>query len=352
MCISKVEAQKIPLYVGTYTAAQESQGIYELEFNTKTADIQFKQVVNMANPSFIARNENVLLAVSELVDGKQALNSYQIHSDGLKLLNSLPTGGQAPCHVIIDNQHSKYAVVSNYLGGALDLYALNEDGSIKSLDHSVQFKGSSTNKARQEASHVHSAFEGPDQEIYVSDLGTDQIHVMKIVTNGNKYKFEEKEIIPTPKGAGPRHLTFHPNGKWLYALMELTGEIVMYSREKDYWKQQQIISMNDAAFTGNNGAADIKISSNGKHVYATNRGDANTITLFKVLKNGQLQQDQVTSVMGNGPRNFNFSPDEKFVLVGNQNTNEIVVFHRNSKNGVLKDSGKRYAIFKPVCLIF
>jgi len=352
MGMSKVYSQKSPLYVGTYTAAQESKGIYELEFDSKTADIKYKNVVETSNPSFLARKGKLILAVNELVNGKQALTSFRITENGFKLLNSLPTTGQAPCHVIIEEKNQKYAVVSNYLGGALDLYALNEDGSIKSLDDSVHFKGSSVNKARQEASHVHSAFQGPDQRVYVSDLGTDKIHVLEIVENGHAFKFVEKEIIQTPKGAGPRHLTFHPNGKWLYALMELTGDLVMYKQENGSWKEQQVISMNGPSFTGNNGAADVKITTNGKQVYATNRGEANTITLFKVLKNGELQRDQVVSVLGNGPRNFNFSPDEKFILVGNQNSNEIVVFHRDTKSGLLKDSGKRFSVFKPVCLIF
>jgi len=346
------QSTKIPLYVGSYTSENGSKGIYEFEFDTQTADATLVRETSTPSPSFIARNKNILLAANELTDGNQSVSSFEITKDGLKFINKLGTDGSAPCHVVL-GKDGKFAVVSNYLGGALNLYALSEKGEILSKDDTKLYNGSSVNKNRQEASHVHSAFFGPDNHLYVSDLGADKIYILDIKKNeAGRYKFQEVGTIDVKKGGGPRHIAFHPKGKYLYSLMEMTGDIEVFEKKNNTWESVQLTSMRDAGFTGESGAADLKLSADNKFLYATDRIDANTITVFSVGKNGKLKQVQVSSVMGKGPRNFNFSPDERFVLVANQLTDEIVVFNRDKKSGKLTDSGKRIKASKPVCVLF
>lgn len=345
-----IRAQQIPLYIGTYTQKNESKGIYTFAFDTKTGDATLLSETETASPSFLARHKNILLAANELTDGNQSVSAFRIENGKLQFLNKLPTTGSAPCHVIIDTK-GKYAVVSNYLGGALDLYAIDKNGQIRQDDHK-KYSGSSVDTKRQEAPHIHSAFQGPDGKIYVSDLGTDLIHVLTVKLEDGKYQFNGVETIQTPKGAGPRHIAFHPNKKYFYALMEMSADVVVYEKTGNSWKQKQVINMNAEGFSGKDGAADVKVSKDGKFVYASNRVDANTISTFAVQKDGSLNKIQVQSVLGKGPRNFNFSPDQNFLLVGNQLSNEVVIFKRDKKTGLLNDSGKRIKAFKPVCLIF
>ncbi|MGB7528753.1 lactonase family protein [Sphingobacterium cellulitidis] len=346
------QSNQVPLYVGTYTSADGSKGIYEFSFDTQTGDASLVRETSTANPSFIARTDKFLLATNEMTDGSQSLSSFSLGKDGLTFINKLGSGGSAPCHVVI-GKDGTFAVVSNYLGGALDLFQLSPNGEILSKDDTKIYNGSSVNKARQESSHIHSAFFGPDNLLYVSDLGGDKIYILDIQkTDGGKFQFAEKGKINVNLGGGPRHIAFHPNGKLMYSLMEMTGDIESFKKKNGVWESYKIISMRSPEFEGKSGAADLKVSSDGRFLYSTDRIDANTITTFAISKSGKLRRMEVNSVLGKGPRNFNFSPDERFVLVGNQLTDEIVVFNRNQKTGKLTDSGKRIKASKPVCIIF
>ena len=348
-CTPKVT--KIPLYIGTYTLPGESKGIYVYEFDTQSAQVSLKQEIETSNPSFLAKSDKFLLAVNETTNGEQSLSSFSLVSDQVNFINKLGTDGGAPCHVLLDGE-GRYAVVSNYLGGALNLYALDGDGKILSKDDTKMYHGSSIDSSRQKESHIHSAFMGPDELIYVSDLGADQIYCLQVESNAGKLQFVTKDSIQTPLGGGPRHLAFHPTKEIFYALMEMTGDVVVYHKEANKWISKQVINMNADDFQGENGAADIKVSSDGKFVYATNRIDANSITCFEVKENGELAKTQVTSVIGKGPRSFSFSPDEKYILVANQLSDEVVIFGRDQETGLLEDTKKRIEAFKPVSVVF
>lgn len=349
--ILNAQNRQIPLYVGTYTSEGGSKGIYEFKFDIENGTTSLVGETTTPSPSFIARNAHVLLAVNELTDGNQSLSSFAITKDGLQFLNKIGTDGAAPCHVVM-GAGGDFAVVSNYLGGALNLFSLSPNGEILAKDDVKIYTGSSIDKSRQESSHIHSTFFGPDSLLYVSDLGADKIYILDVVKVNGKFQFEEKGQIDVKKGGGPRHIAFHPNGDYLYSLMEMTGEIEVFERNSESWKPLQTISMREAGFNGQSGAADLKLSSDGKFLYSSDRIDANTVTVFSVSKKGILKQVQVSSVLGKGPRHFSFSPDERFVLLANQLTNEIVVFKRDRKTGKLTDSGKRINVSQPVCVLF
>ncbi len=349
--ISTAQNKLIPMFVGTYTSEGGSKGIYSYLLDMETCDAELQSEVETPSPSFLARTDKFLIAVNELGGGNQSLSSFNLKDEILTFENKVSTKGAAPCHVLLGDK-GQYAVVSNYSGGSLALYSIDKNGHISEMDDFREFKGGSVNKARQNASHIHSAFLGPDKAVYVSDLGADQIYVFDVLKEGGKYKFSEKETIDVPKGSGPRHIAFHPKGKTMYSLQELTGDIIVFKKEKSKWVQSQVINMNDANFKGEHGAADLKISTDGKYLYSTNRVDANTISTFEIKKDGTLSLKQVLSVEGKGPRNLNITPNGKFVLVTNQLSDEIVVFARDTKTGELKDSGKRIEVSKPVCVIF
>ena len=132
----------------------------------------------------------------------------------------------------------------------------------------------------------------------------------------------------------------------------MTAKVVAYAKKKDKWELIQEIDINRAGFNGGNGAAEIKLSPDGKFVYASNRGDANVITAFKVLKDRKLIVVDTYNVGGKGPRNFNFSPDSQSILVGNQYTDNITLFKRDVATGSLQKLESDVNIFSPVCIVF
>ncbi len=345
-------AQEIPMFIGTYTHAG-SQGIYLYMFDQQSGDATMYSSTASEHPSFLARSAkgDMLYAVNETGDSTAALSAFTFDGDILSFVDAMPTGGSYPCHVAVSKRHP-LAVVSNYGGGSLSVYRLGENGGLVEKIQHIQQEGTGPDSARQEASHVHSAFFTPDEKhVYVQNLGTDMVTVYRVDTNNN-YRLIEEGHLSTPAGGGPRHLVFDEHGKNSYVLLEMTAKIAHYEKNGENWILVDTISINEDGFEGDNGAAEIKRSADGKFIYATNRGDANTITLFAVDKSGKLERKKVYPTGGEGPRNFNLSPDGRFLLVANQKTNNITVFERNMETGELKDTGKQIEVSTPVCIVF
>ena len=155
----------------------------------------------------------------------------------------------------------------------------------------------------------------------------------------------------TEAGAGPRHFDFHPNGRYAYLMEEMSGNVSVYAYSKGQLELLQNMSAIPGAYTGPIGSADIHVSPDGRFLYASNRGESNTIAIFSIdPKTGKIFPINHQSTLGKTPRNFNFDPSGNFLLVANQNSNEIVIFKRDKVTGLLKDTGKRIPVFKPVCV--
>lgn len=345
--------QEIPMFVGTYTHAG-SQGIYVYLFDQESGAATMYSSTVSEHPSFLARSENgdMLYAVNETGDSTSSLSAFAFDGDVLSFMDAIPTAGSSPCHVAVSKRYP-LAVVSNYGGGSLSVYRLTEGGALAERIQLIQQEGNGPDADRQEASHVHSAFFSPDENhVYVQNLGTDRVTIYRIEKAHDSYHLVEEDRIATPPGGGPRHLVFDQQGNNMYVLLEMTAVIAHYQWEGDNWILADTISINEDGFKGANGAAEIKRSADGKFIYATNRGDANTITLFTVQESGKLERKKVYATGGEGPRNFNLSPNGNFLLVAHQYTNNITVFERNAETGELRDTGKQIEVSTPVCIVF
>ena len=342
----KVNAQKYPIYVGTYTSNNNSKGVYIYDFDEQTLKATIKDSIVTSNPSFILRDDNKLYAVNE--DGLGKLSSIDLLSK--RILNSQETEGAHPCHVS-KSPNAPLLVVSNYSGGSLSLFSIKEDGSLNHMEDFIQFSGSSVNKDRQKQSHIHSAFFSNDgNKIYVSDLGADLIYVFGIEKSEEGYYLVNEGEIETKKGGGPRHVAFSKDGLTLYSVLEMTGEIEVFQFINDKWTSKQFVNIFSKNFKGENGAADIKIDSEGKYLYASNRLDADVVVSYQVLSNGLLKQHDLHTSVGKGPRNINISPSGNLIFLTNQLSNQINIL--KISNGKFKDTGLKIEIPKPVCIIF
>ena len=334
------------MYVGTYTNGSDSKGVYVYDFDEKSSNATLVKTIPMSNPSFLSRKGNILYAVNE--DTKGMLTVFDLKND--IVLNQVSTQGVHPCHISLSPK-DPIAVVSNYSSGSLILYSLNSNGSIHAVDDFMEFKGSSINRDRQNNSHIHSAFFSKDgAQVFVSDLGADLIYVFSIINTNGKYGLHKVGEIKTKLGGGPRHLTFSKDEKTLYSVLEMTGEIEVFQWTREGWISKQIVPIYPADFEGQHGGADIKIDKKGKNIYATNRGTANILYKYKILRDGRLMNPIYRSVNGDSPRNLSISLNERFILISNQTTNNIVIFNYSLK--LSKQGYKSIEIPKPVCVIF
>lgn len=342
------------LLVGTYTNECDSDGIYVYDFNTATAQAKLrKHTEKVASPSFLTVSPDKKFIYSVNEDGPKSTVSafkYSAAAGTVDFLNKKDSKGEDPCHIINDD---KNVIVANYSGSSIAVFGKKADGSLDNLKQVITHTGKSANTGRQEKPHPHMVYFSPDNKhIFVNDLGTDKIYIYNYNQAGGDKTLTLKESINTVPGSGPRHLVFNPNGIFFYVLHELNGTIVSYSYENGKLGKLQEESLVQADFNGQNGAADIHFSNDGKFLYATNRGDANTITVFRVHANGMLNMVQQISTQGVAPRNFAIDPKDNFVLVANQKSNNIVIFKRDKTTGMLEDTTQRIEVCSPVCLVF
>ncbi len=346
-------AQKQQLIIGTYTNTGKSEGIYVYDFDSKTGDTKQKSVTKgIQNPSYltVSADNKFIYSVNEAgASSAASAFSFDAPSAELKFLNKQPAGAD-PCYIIADKKH---VITANYSGGNASIYGIEADGSLGALKQSVQHTGKGFNPNRQNSPHVHMALFTPDHRfVLINDLGKDKVYIYKYNADAEKNVLTPHDSVAITPGAGPRHLTFSMDGKFAYLLHEMDGGVTVFSYKDGSLKKIQDTKITADGFNGENGAADIHLSPDGKFLYATNRGSENNITIFSVAKNGLLSKTGQVSTMGKGPRNFVIDPSGKFLLVAHHYTNDIVIFERNAASGALKDTGKRIAVGAPVCLVF
>lgn len=356
LVITSMSAQgnKLNLLIGTYTNSSDSKGIYVCEFDTNSGSFNLKQASeNITNPSYLTVSSDNKFVYSVSENGKQSTIcsfKYDSKSGKLNLINSEDSKGADPCYIINDDIN---VIVANYSGGNISVFGKNQDGSIAPAKQVIQHFGKGINVKRQESPHVHMVYFSPDKKyVLANDLGNDKVYSYSYNPNSVNAPLKIKDSVAVKSGSGPRHLTFSKDGKFVYLLQELDGSLTVFSYSNGIIKKIDETTILAKDFKGSFSSADIHISPDGKFLYASNRGEANNITIFKVLKNGKLQLAGQTSTLGKGPRNFAIDPSGNFLLIAHQYSNEVVVFKRNKATGALADTGKRIALYSPVCLVF
>lgn len=350
--------KEMHLLIGTYSNKDKSNGIAVYRFNTQTGTFSTTvpvTVVDNASYLAISKDRKNVYAVSEMGGGNGSVSAFSFNplSGALSFLNNVKSEGDHPCYVSVDDK-KKFVFVANYSGGNLLSIPLKADGSLGSEAQNIQHEGSSINKNRQEKPHVHSVVLSPDDRyLLVQDLGADKIFQYKVdVTKPKALSPAETPFTSVKPGGGPRHLAFHPNGKYAYLVLELEAAVMAFDYKDGKLSHKQTITMLSEEFKGNVSAADIHVSPDGKFLYASNRGEANEIAIYSIDKKSRLTLIGNQSVLGKTPRNFAIDPSGNYLLAANQESNDITIFKRDLKTGLLTPTGKKIEIDKPVCLKF
>lgn len=355
---SKKPDSQYYLYVGTYMR-DSSRGIYEYKFNSSDGSItQVGATEGVTDPSYLAisPDHKYLYAVNEYRYSDHSggdLSAFSINQDdgSLTHLNTKSTHGTSPCYVSVDHTGS-YAFAANYSSGSFSMFPINDNGSLDSASVTVQHHGSSVNKERQASPHVHCTHLTPDNKfLIVDDLGTDK--VSQYAFNADSGAFHEQPVkqYQVKPGAGPRHITFHPNGKYAYLVTEMGGLVYAFDYKNSRLDTIQTISTLPEGYNGDISGADIHISPDGKFLYASMREDLNQIVIYRInQENGKLTYVDRHSSGGVRPRNFMIDPSGKYLLTANMNSDNIVVFKRNQSTGKLTDTGIEAEVSMPVCL--
>jgi 6-phosphogluconolactonase len=341
-----VPSNECSVYIGTYGG-----GIYSATLCGDTGKLTAAGLAaQTVNPSFLAidRSGRFLYAVSEQPEGSVSAWARDAQTGALRFLNRMPSGGALPCHVAVDPS-GRTAIVANYSGG-LAGFALLEDGRLGSLVSNDRWMGASGYSARQSRPHPHGAFLSPDRRFaVVPDLGCDQLRVYRMGPDIGELSLSG--LVATAAGAGPRHFAFHPSGGFGYALCELESTLVWYRyrQEDGVLSQCGTISTLPLGYCGETIAAEIALDRAGHYLYCSNRG-ADTIAVFGIDDDGVPHPVQQPPALGKNPRHFALDVSGDWMLVANQDSNQVAVFRRNGQTGEIVPAGQPIEVPSPACV--
>lgn len=315
------------------------------------------RTTGVENPFFLALSPDKRFLYSihaKKFGGKddEEIASFLILDQGkLKLLGKSSARGTAACYLDVD-KNGKNVVVANYSSGSVASLPVKE-GILGKPVSFHQHKGSSVNPARQKEAHAHCIVVSPDNKFaFAADLGLDQVLCYKVSPDEGKIIPNDPPFANTPAGAGPRHLTFHPNAKFVYVINELLNSVTLfdYDSEKGVLSQRQTISTLPSDFKGTSYCADLKITPDGKYLFGTNRGH-DSIACYSISNDGKLQLIGIEPSLGKGPQNLAITKDGKYLLCANMPGKNLAVFSIDSNTGKIKTVGKPTEIQSPSCIM-
>lgn len=331
------------IYFGTYTK-KESKGIYKAQFDPETGSLSdLKLVAAEPNPTFIAFSEKGNLYSVGAQDGKGGIASF---TADFQPLNHVVEEGAPLCYVSVDDKR-QLVYGANYHKGQVLVYKIEGDGQLSLIDQDThEGKGPHENQA---SPHVHFADLTPDQYLITCDLGTDSLHTYEVSDQGKLTLLHHYQTSP---GAGPRHLVFHPHHKIAYLINELNATIdVLFYDGMGEFEHFQTVSTLPEDYDGQKWASAIKLSADGKFLYASNRAH-NSIAVFEVIADGSLKLIEIVPTDGLNPRDFTLSPDQHYLITAHQDSPNATVFKRDPETGRLSSLSHDFYVPEAVCTVF
>ena len=368
---------KVFAYVGTDTSAIDGKGngkgIYLFELDSSSGQLSLvKLAAEARNPSWLCLDpsQRYLYAANEISDfeGKNgSVSAYAVDpSNGdLRLLNTISSQGAGPAYLSVDAS-GKYVFVANYGGGSIAVFPVLSGGSLGEASFTHRDQGDvGSQKATSappgsfaisghDAPHAHMIGADPGNRFVLqTDLGQDRIYAYNFDKQTGKLMPASSPFVSLPSGDGPRHFAFHPNGRWLYSIQEEASTVVFFhfNPETGSMTAQQTISTLPNGFAGTSFASGIRVSPDGRTLYAANRLH-NSIAVFSIDNTGHLKHVGDTPTLGDYPPQFNIDPSGNFLYACNQRSDQITSFRIDKRTGLLNFTGQYTPVGTPTCIIF
>ena len=339
-------------YIGTYTK-RISRGIYRVSLDTKTPQLtNCEWLASAGSPTYIAKAaaERLYVINKKETDGQTqgGLIIYDVSEEKPRAIQQVLEHGSSPAYVAVDEAR-QLVYTANYHKGLVDVYAIADDGTLKETDeiHDDDPVGPAPEQA--DGAHPHFANLTPDNRLVVCDLGTDKVYIYDVSAAG---KLTAVSHVDLPAGYGPRHIVFDEKKGVAYLVGELSSNVATldYDAAAGKLTVKQISHTIPDDWTAHNGSAAIRLSSDGRFVYVSNRGH-NSITVFAADDEGQLTTVQRISTEGDFPRDFNWNADESLVIVVNQNSDNATLYQRDAASGKLTMVQKDFMVPEGVCVV-
>jgi 6-phosphogluconolactonase len=348
-------ARNAPSKIILGTGGREAKGIYLADWHSQTGEVgEISLAAEVASPSFLALyphgSEHFVYAVTEAGRSDSTLTAFTTVSGQkeLRKLDEVPSKGGGPAHIAISPAGTT-VVCANYGGGSVSSYRVKPDGSLSECVSHFQFSGSGPYKGRQENPHTHSANPSPDGKwVLVNDLGIDRIFVYRLNEATAELTPNNPPYWAAAPGSGPRHIAFHPSGRWVYSVNELTStvDILRWDATRGVLSSIGSVSTLREGFPPNTAfAGEVLCSSDGRQVYVGNRVADDTIAVFDVDKRtGMLKLAQLAQNPGKNPRHVALDPSGRWLVISDVGTGTVVVLARDPASGHLSEAKHSYPL--------
>ena len=348
------------VYVGTNVASAQENTIYLYRLDASTGALTAVSAQRGgASPTYLTMDagHRYLYAVSETQAFEGRENSGGVsalaidqRTGALTLLGQQPSLGASPCYISLDHSE-KNVLVANYAGGNVALLPREASGQVAASTDADQHQPPTGPHKNQDKPHAHCIITSPDNRYaFAIDLGTDKVYRYQLDPAHHKLGTPAAVAFSAKPGAGPRHLTFHPNGRWAYLENELNSTVtaLRFDAKAGTFQEIQTQTTLPASFTGDNSGADVHVSPDGRYVYTSNRGD-NSLAVFSINSStGSLTLVQHVSTQGKTPRNFALDPSGQVLLVANQNSDNIFTYRVDKQSGKLTPTGQSVQLPSPM----
>lgn len=347
------------VYIGTYTS-KASKGIYRSRLDLATGALsQPELVAESANPSYLAvhPNQKFLYAINETGSGAKAgaVSAFAIDAKtgGLTALNQQTAGGAGPCHLVVDGA-GKNVLLANYGGGSIESVPIKADGSLAEPVTFIQQTDDSGKPGRPREPRAHCIVtDVANRFAYVCYLGLDKVMIYKFDSAGGTLVPNDPPWSTLKPGAGPRHLSLHPSGRFAYVINESDSTLTAFACDPATGALKEIETHPTLpAPVPGNSTAEIEVHPSGKFVYGSNRGHDSIVVFAIDPSTGKLTFVEHQTTLGKTPRNFAIDPGGTFLLAANQDSDNVVVFRIDQKTGKLTPTGHTIQVGAPVALEF
>jgi len=338
-------------FIGT-NADPDEDGIFRCAVDRDTGEAEVVDAVPVGRrPNFLAVNPTKDCLYTVCSSDPGTAHTITFGRDGtLSVRNETPSGGFGPCHCSVDAS-GQYLLVAHYSGGSVSMIPIGEDGAVDGPSHVVEHEGSGVVADRQSEPHPHSITPGPDNEVaYAVDLGINEIVCYDIDLDPGR--LEKRESVAVHDGAGPRHLSFHPSGDYVYVVGEIDSTVIALERAANGSLSELAIATTvPESFDGDNKPADVHTHPSGDYIYVSNRGH-DSIAQFDIDVDGRPTLASTVPTGGNWPRNFALNPEGTFLFSENRNSDEVRTFGVESTTGALDSTGSVLDVPTPSCMKF
>jgi len=343
-------------YLGVYTGPGKGEGIYTGLLDATTGRLgPITLAIKAANPGYLAFSRDASHLYSVTTDGGGSVAAFAIGQDGaLTFLNSVPSGGESPCHLFVDPS-GRNLLVANYSSGTIASIRINEDGTLGDRTALVQFQGSGPDRDRQQKPAAHFiTTDAAGRFVYVCDLGTDHVWVYHFDAPSGRIGPPADLNATVPAGSGPRHLAFGPGEDFLYVNGEMGLDVTTFRRDKSTGTLTPIQTL--PLLPGAGPAKGVTSSAilchpSGRWLYVSSRGD-DIIAVFAIGADGRLAFIEDAPCLVDAPRGLGIDPTGHWLIAAGQHDNRLAVFAIDQATGKLAPTGQPVSTPCPIDVLF